>query len=48
MAKIKKGDIVEVIAGAKQDRGGDRGKRTRARRKHTIFSNGFPCVVRSR
>ena len=26
MAKIKKGDLVEVIAGAKQDRGGDRGK----------------------
>ena len=26
MAKIKKGDLVEVIACAKQDRGGDRGK----------------------
>ena len=26
MAKIKKGDLVEVIAGAKQDRGGDSGK----------------------
>ena len=26
MAKIKKGDLVEVISGAKQDRGGDRGK----------------------
>tara|TARA_B100000902_G_scaffold358673_1_gene373911 strand:+ start:580 stop:939 length:360 start_codon:yes stop_codon:yes gene_type:complete len=26
MAKIKKGDLVEVIAGAKSDRGGDRGK----------------------
>lgn len=26
MAKIKKGDLVQVISGAKQDRGGDRGK----------------------
>jgi len=26
MAKIKKGDLVEVISGGKQDRGGDRGK----------------------
>ena len=26
MAKIKKGDLVEVITGGKQDRGGYRGK----------------------
>lgn len=26
MAKIKKGDLVQVISGAKQSRGGDRGK----------------------
>lgn len=26
MAKIRKGDLVEVITGASQDRGGDRGK----------------------
>ena len=26
MATIKKGDLVQVIAGAKEDRGGDRGK----------------------
>jgi len=26
MANIKKGDLVQVITGAKQDRGGDRGK----------------------
>ncbi|MEY4714268.1 MAG: ribosomal protein [Actinomycetota bacterium] len=26
MAKIKKGDLVQVITGGKQDRGGDRGK----------------------
>ena len=26
MAKIKKGDLVQVIAGAKAERGGDRGK----------------------
>ncbi|WP_026534037.1 50S ribosomal protein L24 [Arthrobacter sp. H14] len=26
MAKIKKGDLVQVITGATQDRGGDRGK----------------------
>ena len=26
MAKIKKGDLVEVISGPRQDRGGDRGK----------------------
>jgi large subunit ribosomal protein L24 len=26
MPKIKKGDIVQIITGAKQDRGGDRGK----------------------
>lgn len=26
MPKIKKGDIVQIIAGAKQERGGDRGK----------------------
>ena len=29
MAKIKKGDLVQVISGAKQDRGGDRGKQGR-------------------
>jgi large subunit ribosomal protein L24 len=26
MAKIKKGDLVQVITGAKAERGGDRGK----------------------
>jgi large subunit ribosomal protein L24 len=26
VAKIKKGDLVQIITGAKQDRGGDRGK----------------------
>ncbi|WEK13578.1 MAG: 50S ribosomal protein L24 [Candidatus Microbacterium phytovorans] len=26
MAKLKKGDLVQVIAGKKQDKGGDRGK----------------------
>ena len=26
MAKIKKGDLVQVITGATQERGGDRGK----------------------
>jgi len=26
MAKIKKGDLVQVISGAKPERGGDRGK----------------------
>ena len=26
MAKIRKGDLVEVITGTPQDRGGDRGK----------------------
>lgn len=26
MAKIKKGDLVQVITGKKQDKGGDRGK----------------------
>ena len=26
MAKIKKGDLVQVISGKKQDKGGDRGK----------------------
>lgn len=29
MAKIKKGDLVQVITGKKQDRGGDRGKQGR-------------------
>jgi large subunit ribosomal protein L24 len=29
MANIKKGDLVEVITGAKQSRGGDRGKQGR-------------------
>lgn len=29
MAKIKKGDLVQVIAGARQSRGGDRGKQGR-------------------
>jgi large subunit ribosomal protein L24 len=28
-AKIKKGDLVQVISGAKQERGGDRGKQGR-------------------
>ena len=26
MARIKKGDLVQVITGGKQERGGDRGK----------------------
>ncbi|MFT3798162.1 50S ribosomal protein L24 [Microbacterium sp.] len=29
MAKIKKGDLVQVITGRKQDKGGDRGKQGR-------------------
>ncbi len=29
MAKIKKGDLVQVISGRSQDRGGDRGKQGR-------------------
>ena len=29
MAKIRKGDLVEVVSGPKQDRGGDRGKQGR-------------------
>jgi large subunit ribosomal protein L24 len=29
MAKIKKGDLVQVITGKKQDKGGDRGKQGR-------------------
>jgi large subunit ribosomal protein L24 len=29
MANIKKGDLVQVISGAKQERGGDRGKQGR-------------------
>jgi large subunit ribosomal protein L24 len=29
MAKIKKGDLVQVISGATEDRGGDRGKQGR-------------------
>jgi large subunit ribosomal protein L24 len=35
MAKIKKGDLVQVITGAKQERGGDRGKQGKVLKVYT-------------
>ena len=35
MAKIKKGDLVQVITGAKAERGGDRGKQGKVLRVFT-------------
>ncbi|GLI27964.1 50S ribosomal protein L24 [Agromyces rhizosphaerae] len=42
MAKIKKGDLVEVISGKSQDRGGDRGKQGRV---IEVFPNDDRIVV---
>ncbi|BDZ63875.1 50S ribosomal protein L24 [Agromyces mangrovi Wang et al. 2018] len=42
MAKIKKGDLVEVISGKSQDRGGDRGKQGRV---IEVFPNDDRVVV---
>ena len=35
MAKIKKGDLVQVITGAKAERGGDRGKQGKVLKVYT-------------
>lgn len=42
MAKIKKGDLVQVISGAKQERGGDRGKQGKV---IEVFSDGHRVIV---
>ncbi len=48
MANIKKGDLVQVITGAKQDRGGDRGKQGRVlsvdRERNRVIVEGIKMV----
>ena len=50
MASIKKGDIVQVIAGAKQDRGGDRGKQGEVlavdRERNRVLVKGVNMVTK--
>jgi large subunit ribosomal protein L24 len=50
MASIKKGDIVQVIAGAKQDRGGDRGKQGEVlavdRERNRVLVKGVKMVTK--
>ena len=50
MPKIKKGDLVQVIAGAKQDRGGDRGKQGKVLsvdfEKNRVIVEGVNMVTR--
>ena len=50
MPKIKKGDLVQVIAGAKQDRGGDRGKQGKVLSvdfvKNRVIVEGVNMVTR--
>jgi large subunit ribosomal protein L24 len=48
MANIKKGDLVQVIAGAKQERGGDRGKQGEVlavdRERNRVLVKGIKLV----
>jgi large subunit ribosomal protein L24 len=48
VANIKKGDLVQVITGAKQDRGGDRGKQGRVlsvdRERNRVIVEGIKMV----
>ena len=50
MPKIKKGDLVQVITGAKQDRGGDRGKQGKVLSvdfvKNRVIVEGVNMVTR--
>ena len=50
MPKIKKGDLVQVIAGAKQNRGGDRGKQGKVLsvdfEKNRVIVEGVNMVTR--
>ena len=50
MPKIKKGDLVQVIAGAKADRGGDRGKQGKVLsvdfEKNRVIIEGVNMVTR--
>ena len=50
MPKIKKGDLVQVITGAKQDRGGDRGKQGKVLsvdfEKNRVIVEGVNMVTR--
>ena len=50
MTKIKKGDLVQVITGAKQDRGGDRGKQGKVLSvdfvKNRVIVEGVNMVTR--
>ena len=50
MPKIKKGDLVQVIAGAKQDRGGDRGEQGKVLsvdfEKNRVIVEGVNMVTR--
>jgi large subunit ribosomal protein L24 len=50
MPKIKKGDLVQVISGAKQDRGGDRGKQGKVLsvdfEKNRVIVEGVNMVTR--
>jgi large subunit ribosomal protein L24 len=50
MASIKKGDIVQVITGAKQERGGDRGKQGEVlavdRERNRVLVKGINMVTK--
>ncbi|WP_144711477.1 50S ribosomal protein L24 [Curtobacterium pusillum] len=50
MANIKKGDLVQVITGAKQERGGDRGKQGKVievlREKNRVVVEGVNFVTK--
>ena len=50
MARIKKGDLVQVITGAKQERGGDRGKQGKVievlRERNRVVVEGVNFVTK--
>ena len=50
MANIKKGDLVQVISGAKEDRGGDRGKQGKVlsvdRERNRVIVEGVNMVTK--
>jgi large subunit ribosomal protein L24 len=50
MASIKKGDLVQVITGAKQERGGDRGKQGKVlsvdRERNRVLVEGVHMVTK--
>ena len=47
MAKIKKGDLVQVISGAKPERGGDRGKQGKVTIDEAAFHDDLPGLMKA-